>query len=105
MQENIDAIIKLPKPTTPKQVHSFVQAANYYRDHIENFSKIAAPLFPYTKKNAIWKGWTEQMDKAYNELKHRLTSPPVFLNFPDDTSSLVLSIDASGEGMGGFYGN
>ncbi len=101
LQDNIDAIIKLPTPTTPKQVHSFVQAANYYRDHIENFSKIAAPLYPYTKKNAVWKGWTQPMEKAYNDLKHRLTTSPVFLNFPDDTSPLVLSTDASGYGMGG----
>ena len=101
LQENIDAIVKLPTPSTPKQVHSFVQAANYYRDHIENFSKIAAPLFVYTKKNATWIGWTEHMENAYNELKRRLTTPPVFLNFPDDESPLVLSIDASGEGMGG----
>ena len=101
LQENIDAIMKLPIPTTPKQVHSFVQAANYYRDHIENFSKLAAPLFPYTKKNAVWKGWTEPMNNAYAELKRRLTSPPVFLNFPDDESPLILSIDASGDGMGG----
>ncbi|CAF0917660.1 unnamed protein product [Rotaria sordida] len=101
LQDNVDAIIKLPTPTTPKQVHSFVQAANYYRDHIENFSKIAAPLYPYTKKNAIWKGWTPQMENAFNDLKRRLTTPPVFLNFPDDISPLVLSTDASGYGMGG----
>jgi hypothetical protein len=101
LQDNVDAIIKLPTPITPKEVHSFVQAANYYRDHIENFSKIAAPLYPYTKKNAIWKGWTPQMENAYNDLKRRLTTSPVFLNFPDDTSPLVLSTDASGYGMGG----
>ncbi|CAF2143978.1 unnamed protein product [Rotaria magnacalcarata] len=101
LQDNVDAILKLPTPSTPKQVHSFVQAANYYRDHIENFSKIAAPLYPYTKKNAIWKGWTPQMENAYNDLKRRLTTSPVFLNFPDDTSPLVLSTDASGYGMGG----
>ncbi|CAF3133880.1 unnamed protein product [Rotaria socialis] len=101
LQDNVESIIKLPTPTTPKQVHSFVQAGKYYRDHIENFSKIAAPLYPYTKKNAIWKGWTPQMENAYNELKRRLTTSPVFLNFPDDKSPLVLSTEASGYGMGG----
>lgn len=101
LQENIKAITSIPTPTTPKQVHSFVQAANYYRDFIENFSKIAAPLFVYTQKNATWKGWTKEMDMAFNQLKLILTTPPVFLNFPDDTSPLVLATDASGEGMGG----
>ncbi|CAF4537834.1 unnamed protein product, partial [Rotaria sp. Silwood2] len=98
LHDNVKSIIKLP---TPKQVHSFIQAANYYRDHIDNFSKIAAPLYPYTKKNATWKGWTPQMENAYNELKRRLTTSPVFLNFPDGKSPLVLSTDASGYGMGG----
>ncbi|CAF4361483.1 unnamed protein product [Rotaria sp. Silwood2] len=101
LHDNVESIIKLPTPTTPKQVHSFIQAANYYRDHIDNFSKIAAPLYPYTKKNATWKGWTPQMENAYNELKPRLTTSPVFLNFPNDKSPLVLSTDASGYGMGG----
>jgi hypothetical protein len=101
LQSNIDAILQLPKPSNPKQVHSFVQAANYYRDHIENFSKLAAPLFQYTKKNAVWTGWTDAMDKAFIELKRRLTMPPIFLNFPEDDGQLILSIDASGEGMGG----
>ncbi|CAF4574062.1 unnamed protein product [Rotaria sp. Silwood1] len=101
LQSNIDAILQLPIPSTPKQVHSFVQAANYYRNHIENFSKLAAPLFPYTKKNAIWIGWTDAMNNAFIELKHRLTEPPIFLNFPEDDGQFILSIDASGEGMGG----
>ena len=101
LKSNIDAILQLPTPTTPKQVHSFVQAANYYRDHIENFSKIAAPLFQYTKKNAVWIGWTDAMDNAFMELKRRLTEPPIFLNFPQDDGQFVLSTDASGEGMGG----
>ena len=41
------------------------------------------------------------MDMAFNNLKNRLTTSPVFLHFPDDSSPLTLSIDASGEGMGG----
>jgi transposase InsO family protein len=101
LQSNIDAILQIPVPSTPRQVHSFVQAANYYRDHIENFSKVAAPLFLYTKKNAVWKGWTDAMNNAFIELKQRLTEPPIFLNFPEDDGQFILSTDASGEGMGG----
>lgn len=101
LQSNVKAIMDLPRPSTPKQVHSFLQAINYYREHIENFSKLAAPLFPYTKKNAKWIGWTDTMEKAFIELKHRLVTTPVFLNFPDDEGQLVISIDASGEGLGG----
>ncbi|CAF0806661.1 unnamed protein product [Didymodactylos carnosus] len=101
LQDNIEAIMKLPKPTSSKQIHSFIQAANYYRDHIKDFSKIAAPLYPCTKKNAKFQ-WTTTVEKAYNEIKHRLTTSPLLLSFPDDTSPLILCTDASGEGIGGI---
>jgi len=45
LKENIEAIMSIPTPITPKQVYSFVQTANFYKDFIENFSSIAAALF------------------------------------------------------------
>ena len=41
----IKVICDLPVPTTQKDVRSFLGHAGYYRRFIENFTKIASPLF------------------------------------------------------------
>ena len=46
-------------------------------------------------------GWSTAMNTAFEELKKRISTPPVTLAFPNDDDQLVLSIDASGNGMGG----
>ena len=44
------------RTTTRKQVQSFLGKINYYRTHIPNLAKIAAPLYDLTKKtkNFLW---------------------------------------------------
>src|SRR5438552_347183 len=43
--DKIEAVKNWPKPTKPKDVHSFLGLANYYRKFIKNFSGIAQPLY------------------------------------------------------------
>ena len=46
----IEVISKLPPPQTQKDVRSFLGHVGYYRIFIENFTKIATPMFkPLTK--------------------------------------------------------
>ena len=81
----------LPKPTTEKQLRSFLGIAGYYRRFVEGFAKIAAPLHSVLskpKKNTKVKPeqfsrlWNEDCDKAFERLKEKLTSTPV-LGYPD----------------------
>ena len=46
----IDAVVKFKKPTDPKGVMRFAGLANFYREHIKNFSDIMYPLTNLTKK-------------------------------------------------------
>ena len=47
----IRVIENTPTPGTQKEVHSFLGHAGYYRRFIENFSKLASPLFTLLMKD------------------------------------------------------
>ena len=62
-QDNVE---KVPRPSTKKQVRSFMGLAGYYRDFIPNFAAIAAPLSDLTRKGQPNKvEWSEAQEKAY----------------------------------------
>lgn len=48
--ENIEVIVKMPSPTSQKGVGSFLRYVGYYRRFIENFTKVASPLFKLLTK-------------------------------------------------------
>ncbi|WVZ49115.1 LOW QUALITY PROTEIN: hypothetical protein U9M48_000496 [Paspalum notatum var. saurae] len=68
-------------PKDVKGIRSFLGLAGYYRRFIEGFSKIAKPMTALLEKNAKFE-WTPACQKAFDELKKRLTTMPV-LTFPD----------------------
>jgi len=59
-------------PGKVKDVESFLGFANFYRHFIQNFSYIAKPLNELKGKKE-WK-WEEEHQKAFEELKERITS-------------------------------
>ena len=54
--DNLEQVRKTPRPTTKKQVRSFLGLVSYYRDHIPAFAEISAPL-----SNLLKKGKSEQV--------------------------------------------
>ena len=74
--EKVKAIFELDTPTTVTHVRSFLGMANYYRQCIPNFAKVAEPLVTLTKKHARFE-WGEGQDKAFTQLKELLTSSHV----------------------------
>ena len=88
------------RPKTKKQVRSFLGLTGYYRDFIQNYSTIVAPLTDLTKKakpNRVL--WEEKHENSYNELKSALSKAPV-LRLPDMNKEFVLQTDASDVGLG-----
>ena len=49
-EENLEKIRQAKRPTTKKEVQSFLGLANYYHDHILSFAAIAEPLSDLTRK-------------------------------------------------------
>ena len=58
--EKVDKIKTWPIPSNPKEVHSFIGLASYYRRFIPNFAKLAGPLHalivPASTKQKLRKG-------------------------------------------------
>ncbi|KAJ9542547.1 hypothetical protein OSB04_029053 [Centaurea solstitialis] len=94
----IEAIKDWESPKSPSEVRSFLGLAGYYRRFIEHFSAIATPLTALTKKDVKFE-WTSTCERAFNNLKGKLTSAPI-LTLPNGTDGFVVYCDASKLGLG-----
>ncbi len=66
---------------------------SFYRRHIENFSKLAAPLTNLTQKRVPF-SWSPDCQQAFETLKGKLTAAPI-LEEADMTIVFILETDAS----------
>jgi hypothetical protein len=100
--DKVSAINNFPVPTCRKDVKRFLGTASYYRRFIKNFSSIAGPLnaLASTRKNAPPFEWSAEANKAFEDLKHSLTSAPV-LACPNFDQPFSIHTDASDYGIGG----
>jgi hypothetical protein len=94
----IAGIKNWPTPTKVKDIRSFLGFCNFYRPFIRGFAHIARPLNELTHKDAEWL-WTEQCQKAFDELRNRVTSEPV-LAHPELDKQFELEVDTSGFAVG-----
>ena len=69
----------------------------YYRRFIGSFSEIAKSLHKLTENGTKFI-WDEKCQKAFTELKERLTSTPV-LAYPNTEDPFILDTDASDVAM------
>lgn len=98
--EKLKAVEDAPRPSTKKEVRSFLGLLGYYRKFVPNFATVAAPLSDLTKKGVPNKfEWTLMCENAFRTLKSRLLSSPI-LRLPDLSKSFILRTDASNHGVG-----
>jgi len=74
-------------------VQKFLGLANYYRQFIKNFAKIAAPLHVLVRNEQKWK-WEKEQKKAFRKLKTVFTTEPI-LAIPDINREMRVEVDAS----------
>ena len=74
-QEKIKAVKEWKTQTKVKDMESFLRFANFYWCFIQNFSHTAKPLNELKGKKE-WK-WEEEHQRAFEELKEKITSQPV----------------------------
>jgi len=95
----VEAINKMPAPTTVEGVKSFLGMCGFYRDFVQNFSALAEPLSSLTKKRVAFT-WGNEQKEAFSKLKAALTSAPL-LRRPDYNRQFVVNTDWSVRGIGG----
>ena len=72
----IEVIANLPPPKSIKDIRRFLGHEGFYRRFIQDFSKIAKPLYKLLAKEAIFEFNDACMD-AFGTLKKALTSAPI----------------------------
>ena len=77
-EAKIKAVRAWDTPRDVKDVRSFLGFANYYRQYIHQFAKVAHPLIELTKKGVDWK-WGLYQKEAFRQLKQKLCKAPILL--------------------------
>ncbi|KAG1934719.1 hypothetical protein F2P79_019745, partial [Pimephales promelas] len=107
----IEVVTQWPRPSTVKELRSFLGFASYYRRFVDGFAKLAAPLHrlvgeltgskhrPGQREEVFSSAWSRECQDRFEELKSRLTTAPV-LAYADFTKPFVLEVDASHGGLG-----
>ena len=79
--EKVEAIMSWERPKSVFEILNFFGLIEYYRIFIENFSRLATPMTRLTRKE-VRSEWNDLCEKAFQELKMRLTSAPILI-FPE----------------------
>nr|XP_054759498.1 uncharacterized protein LOC129265535 [Lytechinus pictus] len=99
-KKGVEKVMTAKRPTTKKEVRSFIGLVAYYRKFIPNMAVIATPLTDLTKSKAPNKvRWGQTEERAFRTLKERVSKYPV-LRLPNSSKDFVLRTDASDVGVG-----
>src|SRR5436305_14778648 len=90
--KKVEVVKNWPPPKNLKELQSFLGLCNYYHRFILDYSRIATPLTNLTHKDAPYH-WTRETEKAFQEIKNRMTTTPV-LCIPDQTLPSTAPTDA-----------
>ena len=95
--EKVEAVMSWERPKLVFEIHTFLGLVGYYRRFIENFSRLAAPMIRLTKKGVKFE-WDDLCEKAFQELKMRLTSTPILIVL-ERGQRYIVYCDASKDGL------
>ena len=96
--KKVQDLLDWPKPTTVKELQSFLGTINFNRKFIEGFSAIALPLTELTKKEQDYK-WTNKHQASFEKLKKACTTMPVLRTF-EPGKPIRIETDASDTAIG-----
>ena len=97
-KSKVEAVQKLPRPTTPKRVRSFIGLIQYLARFLPKLNISLIPLYELTKKGTTFK-WTDEHQKIFEDLKDLVTKAPA-ITLPTRNGVYLLEVDTSRIGTG-----
>ena len=82
-----------------KQTRAFCGMVNFLSSFLPNLRRLLIPIYDLQKKSKKFK-WTDEAEKAFNDIKKLLVNPPV-LKAPTPDGLFRLESYTSQEGVGG----
>ena len=67
-EEKVAGVLEWLRPKIIKKVQKFLGLANYYRQFIKDFARIAKLMHKLVRKNEKW-NWGEEQEKVFEQLK------------------------------------
>jgi hypothetical protein len=104
-RSKLDSVLNFKRPEYAAQMKSFLGLANYFRDHVRNYSDLSRPLNdmvsmnPYNRRLKL--EWTSDTIAAYDALKTAIHECPK-LFFILEGTPIHLYTDASDYGIGAY---
>lgn len=103
----VQAIKALNKPSNYSELRSRMGLINFYRRHLPRAAEILAPLSellaiskPSGKNAKSTFQWSEEHDRAYNNIIDLLNSRVILAHPPENITELILTTDASDIAVG-----
>lgn len=103
LPEKIEAILRIPRPETAKELRRYLGVLNFYRNHLPHAAELQEPLTaalagPKTKGKAPIL-WTPAMIKAF-EASKKSVAEAALLAHPSLDAPLAVVVDASQSAVG-----
>ena len=102
-RSKIDSILDFKTPETQQQLKAFLGLANWFRDHVNDHSRLVRPLHRMLTGYSKFKKleWTQELLAVYEATKIAVHECPK-LFFMDNISPIYIHTDASQYGMGAY---
>jgi hypothetical protein len=96
--EKVDKMINYSEPKNIRELREVLGLFSYYRRFIKDFAQIANPLYKLLKRDIPYM-WTQDQQKAFENLRDKLTQAPI-VQYPNFNKPFFLYTDASITGLG-----
>lgn len=94
----VDAVLKMPRPTTVTEVKSFLGMVTFYARFLPDLSTVAQPLYELTQKDTAF-DWSKKHEESFTRIKEEVASDRILMGY-NPALPLVVAVDASPVGLG-----